>query len=72
MISKKTHADLTHGWNDHTRALSRPSPTAIKDNAAISAATTTSWCNTRTEDQIAKLKLVKRQMSGPARLLKLA
>jgi transposase len=40
----------------------------IKDKAAINAAITTSWSNGQTEGQITKLKLVKRQMYGRAKL----
>ena len=40
----------------------------IKDKAAVNAAITTSWSNGRTEGQITKLKLVKRQMYGRAKL----
>ena len=40
----------------------------IKDKAAVSAAITTSWSNGQTEGQITKLKLVKRQMYGRAKL----
>ena len=40
----------------------------IKDKAAVSAAITTSWSNGQTEGQITKLKLVKRQMFGRAKL----
>jgi transposase len=35
---------------------------------AVSAAITTSWSNGQTEGQITKLKLVKRQMYGRAKL----
>ena len=40
----------------------------IKDQAAVSAAITSSWSNGQTEGQITKLKLVKRQMYGRANL----
>ena len=39
-----------------------------KDKAAINAAITTAWSNGQTEGQITKLKLVKRQMYGRAKL----
>ena len=39
-----------------------------KDKAAINAAITTPWSNGQTEGQITKLKLVKRQMYGRAKL----
>jgi len=40
----------------------------IKDKAAVNAAITTSWSNGQTEGQITKLKLVKRQLYGRAKL----
>lgn len=39
-----------------------------RDKAAINAAIKTSWSNGQTEGQITKLKLVKRQMYGRAKL----
>jgi transposase len=39
-----------------------------KDKAAVSAAITEPWSNGQTEGQITKLKLVKRQMYGRAKL----
>ena len=39
-----------------------------KDKTAINAAITTCWSNGQTEGQITKLKLVKRQMYGRAKL----
>jgi transposase len=40
----------------------------IKDRAAVNAAIATPWSNGQTEGQITKLKLVKRQMYGRAKL----
>ena len=40
----------------------------IKDKAAVSAAISSTWSNGQTEGQITKLKLVKRQMYGRAKL----
>jgi transposase len=40
----------------------------IKDKAAVRAAISSSWSNGQTEGQITKLKLVKRQMYGRAKL----
>jgi transposase len=40
----------------------------IKDKAAVSAAITEPWSNGQTEGQITKLKLVKRQMYGRAKI----
>jgi transposase len=51
-----------------------PSPVAsfangvVKDQAAVRAATTSTWSNAQTEGQITKLKLVKRQMYGRGKL----
>jgi len=39
-----------------------------KDKAAVRAAITEPWSNGQTEGQITKLKLVKRQMYGRAKL----
>jgi transposase len=39
-----------------------------KDQAAVAAAITSPWSNGQTEGQITKLKLVKRQMYGRAKL----
>jgi transposase len=39
-----------------------------QDQAAVTAAITSSWSNGQTEGQITKLKLVKRQMYGRAKL----
>ncbi|KQO88852.1 transposase [Methylobacterium sp. Leaf91] len=40
----------------------------LKDKAAVAAALTQSWSNGQTEGQITRLKLVKRQMFGRAKL----
>ena len=40
----------------------------VKDKAAVAAAIATPWSNGRTEGQITKLKLVKRQMYGRAKI----
>ena len=69
MIRKKAHADLDP-WLE--RACASPVASfangVIKDKAAVNAAITTSWSNGQTEGQITKLKLVKRQMYGRAKL----
>jgi len=39
-----------------------------KDSAAVRAAINSTWSNGQTEGQITKLKLVKRQMYGRAKL----
>jgi transposase len=40
----------------------------VKDRAAVEAAITSAWSNGQTEGQICKLKLVKRQMYGRAKI----
>ncbi len=40
----------------------------VADQAAVTAALTQPWSNGQTEGQITKLKLVKRQMDGRAKL----
>ena len=40
----------------------------VKDKAAVNAAITQPWSNGQTEGQITKLKLVKRQMYGRAKI----
>ncbi len=40
----------------------------MKDKAAVSAAISEPWSNGQTEGQITKLKLVKRQMYGRAKI----
>ena len=40
----------------------------LKDKAGVAAALTQSWSNGQTEGQITRLKLVKRQMFGRAKL----
>ena len=69
MIRKKAHADLDP-WLEPARAslVASFANGVIKDQAAVSAAITSSWSNGQTEGQITKLKLVKRQMYGRAKL----
>jgi transposase len=40
----------------------------VRDKAAVRAAITEPWSNGQTEGQITKLKLVKRQMYGRAKI----
>jgi len=40
----------------------------LKDRAAVAAAITNIWSNGQTEGQITRLKLIKRQMYGRAKL----
>jgi transposase len=69
MIRKKAHGDLDP-WIERARAslVSSFANGVIKDKAAVNAAITTFWSNGQTEGQITKLKLVKRQMYGRAKL----
>jgi transposase len=69
MIRKKAHADLDP-WLERARTslVASFANGVIKDQAAVSAAITSSWSNGQTEGQITKLKLVKRQMYGRANL----
>lgn len=69
MIRKKAHADLDPWLERACASLVASFANGItKDKAAINAAITTSWSNGQTEGQITKLKLVKRQMYGRAKL----
>jgi len=69
MIRKKAHIEL-EPWLERARAslVMSFANGVIKDKAAVSAAITTSWSNGQTEGHITKLKLVKRQMYGRAKL----
>ena len=69
MIRKKAPIEL-EPWLERARAslVMSFANGVIKDKAAVSAAITTSWSNGQTEGQITKLKLVKRQMYGRAKL----
>lgn len=68
MIRKKAHVDLDP-WLVRACAslVASFANGVIKDKAAVNAAMT-SWSNGQTEGQITKLKLVKRQMYGRAKL----
>ena len=66
---QKAHADLDPWLERACASLVASFANGItKDKAAINAAITTSWSNGQTEGQITKLKLVKRQMYGRAKL----
>jgi transposase len=69
MVRKKLVADLDP-WIA-TASLSLIASFAsgiIRDKAAVRAAITEPWSNGQTEGQITKLKLVKRQMYGQAKI----
>ena len=69
MIRTKAAASLD-GWLEHARAsLIAPLTRGVAKNiAAIRAAITEPWSNGQTEGQITRLKLIKRQMYGRAKL----
>ncbi len=69
MIRTKTTVELD-GWIEQARtSLIAPLARGVsKDVAAIRAAITEPWSNGQTKGQITRLKLVKRQMYGRAKL----
>jgi transposase len=69
MIRRKAEADLT-SWIDRARkSLVASFANGVgKDEAAVRAAIILPWSNGQTEGQITKLKLVKRQMYGRAKI----
>jgi transposase len=69
MIRTKAHADLEPWIVDAGPTLIASFAKGItKDRAAVHAAITHPWSNGQTEGQITKLKLVKRQMYGRAKI----
>jgi transposase len=69
MIRKTVAADLDPWIADASVSLIASLATGIiRDKAAVRAAITEPWSNGQTEGQITKLKLVKRQMYGRAKL----
>jgi transposase len=69
MIRKKDEAKLD-AWiaNAQTSLVSSLARGILKDRAAVRAAITQAWSNGQVEGQITKLKLVKRQMYGRAKI----
>ena len=69
MLRRKAEKDLDP-WIDRakTSLVASFASGVIKDKAAVRAAIASSWSNGQTEGQITKLKLVKRQMYGRAKL----
>ncbi|SDH88999.1 Transposase [Bradyrhizobium sp. Rc2d] len=69
MIRKKDEAKLD-AWiaNAKTSLVSSLAMGVLKDRAAVRAAITQPWSNGQVEAQITKLKLVKRQMYGRAKI----
>jgi transposase len=68
MARRKRH-DLGHWIDDASTSLMASFAAGVrKDRLAIGAAITSPWSNGQTEGQITKLKLVKRQMYGRAKI----
>jgi len=69
MIRKKAEAELD-AWIERARSglVTSFSNGVAKDRDAIRAAIVSAWSNGQTEGQITKLKLVKRQMYGRAKI----
>lgn len=69
MIRKKAGDELD-SWIDRARAglVTSFANGVIKDRAAVAAAISNIWSNGQTEGQITRLKLIKRQMYGRAKL----
>jgi transposase len=69
IIRKKAENELD-GWIEcaKTGLLASFANGVMKDRAAVAAAIATAWSNGQTEGQITKLKLIKRQMYGRAKL----
>ena len=69
MIRKRTEAELDPWIVEARASLIASFATGIgNDKAAVRAAITEPWSNGQTEGQITKLKLVKRQMYGRAKI----
>ena len=69
MIRKKAGEELDD-WIDRAKAglLASFASGVMKDRAAVTAAITNTWSNGQTEGEITRLKLIKRQMYGRAKL----
>jgi transposase len=69
MVCKKLSAELDP-WiaTASTSLIASFANGIIRDKAAVCAAITEPWSNGQTEGQITKLKLVKRQMYGRAKI----
>lgn len=69
MLRRKTAVDLTP-WIDKARStlVASFANGVAKDEPAVRAAISSAWSNGQAEGQITKLKLVKRQMYGRAKL----
>jgi transposase len=69
MIRKKDEGELD-AWIERAKAslVASLANGIMRDRAAVRAAIISAWSNGQTEGQITKLKLVKRQMYGRAKL----
>jgi transposase len=69
MVRMKAETELD-AWIDRARnsLVASFASGVTKDKAAVRAAIASAWSNGQTEGQITKLKLVKRQMYGRAKL----
>jgi transposase len=68
MIRKKDRPNSTSGSQTQREASSHPSTGVLKDRSAVRAAIIQPRSNGQVEAQITKLKLVKRQMYGRAKI----
>jgi transposase len=68
MIRKKVVIELEPWIADSERNLLAFANGIVSDKSAVYAAITLPWSNGRVEAQITKLRLVKRQMYGLAKL----
>jgi transposase len=69
MVRERDPADLPTWVTDTANSvLASFGKSIVADRGAITAAMTQPWSNGQTEGQITKLKLVKRQMYGRAKL----
>lgn len=66
---RKKAGGMLDGWIDLAKAglLASFANRVVRDRAAVAAAITNRWPNGRTESQITRLKLIKRQMRGRAK-----
>lgn len=69
MLRQKSSVDL-EAWIDRAAKslVASFANGVIRDKAAVQNAITSQWSNGQTEDQITKLKLIKRQMYGRGKL----
>jgi transposase len=69
MVRKKIATDLDSWITDASESLLASFATGIvNDKAAVRAAITEPWSNGQTEGQVNRLKVLKRQMYGRAKI----